>query len=166
MAYGTQNAAYDLSLFDEELNYSTAAPKRQELDEPQRQGRKKQNSRNKVVTLPEEELNKIRRAIPALQMGQYTVSSNYVNGNMAYIRRYTEDSADSLACVSISGSATFKNIPNGKYVDAVTGDVQQVTNGTLTVSSLGKANMRVYVCCASGFTGIDGAVGETTSYLK
>ena len=61
MAYGTQNAAYDLSLFDEELNYSTAAPKRQELDEPQRQGRKKQNSRNKVVTLPEEELNKIRR---------------------------------------------------------------------------------------------------------
>ena len=111
-------------------------------------------------------LNKIRRAIPALQMGQYTVSSNYVNGNMAYIRRYTEDSTDSLACVSISGSATFKNIPNGKYVDAVTGDVQQVTNGTLTVSSLGKANMRVYVCCASGFTGIDGAVGETTSYLK
>ena len=110
-------------------------------------------------------LNKIRRAIPALQMGQYTVSSNYVNGNMAYIRRYTEDSTDSLACVSISGSATFKNVPNGKYVDAVTGDVQQVTNGTLTVSSLGKANMRVYVCCASGFTEIDGAVGETTSYL-
>lgn len=61
MAYGTQNAAYDLSLFDEELNFSTAAPKRQEFDEPQRQGRKKQNSRNKVVKLPEEELNKIRR---------------------------------------------------------------------------------------------------------
>lgn len=61
MAYGTQNAAYDLSLFDEELSYSTAAPKRQESDEPQRQGRKQQNNRNKVVKLPEEELNKIRK---------------------------------------------------------------------------------------------------------
>ena len=61
MAYGTQNAAYDLSLFDEELNYTTAAPKRQEVDEPQSQGKKKLNNRNKVVKLPEEELNKIRR---------------------------------------------------------------------------------------------------------
>ena len=61
MAYGRQNAAYDLSLFDDELNYTSAAPKRQALDEPKRQSRKKQNNRNKVVKLPEEELNKIRR---------------------------------------------------------------------------------------------------------
>lgn len=113
-------------------------------------------------------LNAIRRAVPALQKGQYTVDSNYVSGNMAYIRRYTDakDGIDSLACVSISGGATFKNIPNGKYIDAVTGDVKNVTNGTLTVESLGKANMRVYVCCASNFTGIDGQIGGTTAYLK
>ena len=112
-------------------------------------------------------LNAIRRAIPALQKGQYTTSSTYVSGNMAYIRRYTDEDVDSLACVTISGGATFKNIPNGTYIDAVTGDVQQVTNGTLTVPSIGKANMRVYVCCASGFTGIDGAIGSTsTTYLK
>ena len=113
-------------------------------------------------------LNKIRRAIPALQKGQYTNSSTYVTGgNMAYIRRYTDDSTDSLACVSISGGATFKSIPNGLYIDAVTGDRKTVTNGTLTVSTLGAANMRVYVCCASGFTGINGAIGDTsTTYLK
>ena len=114
-------------------------------------------------------LNAIRAAVPALQKGQYTTDSNYVSGNMAYIRRYTDndEGIDSLALVAISGSATFKNIPNGTYVDAVTGDVQNVTNGTLTVSSLGTANMRVYVCCASGFTGIDGAIGETSlTYLK
>jgi glycosidase len=112
-------------------------------------------------------LNKIRRAVPALQKGQYTTDSKYVSGNMAYIRRYTDDSTDSLACVAISGTATFKNIPNGKYIDAVTGDVKQVTDGTLTVSSLGKANMRVYVCCASGFEGISGAIGDTNlTYLK
>ena len=112
-------------------------------------------------------LNAIRRAIPALQRGQYTVDSRYVSGDMAYIRRLTEEGTDSLACVAISGGATFKGLPNGKYVDAVTGDVKNVTDGTLTVSSIGKANMRVYVCCASGFTGIDGAIGDKTgTYLK
>lgn len=111
-------------------------------------------------------LNAIRRAIPALQKGQYTVNSSNVSGNMAYIRRYTADGVDSLACVSISGGATFKGLPNGKYVDAVTGDVKNVTDGTLTVPSIGSANMRVYVCCATGFTGIDGAIGGTSTYLK
>lgn len=116
-----------------------------------------------------QKLNAIRRAIPALQKGQYTVSSNYVSGgNMSYIRRYTNDDegVDSLALVTVSSGATFKNIPNGTYIDAVTGDVQNVTNGTLTVPSLGKANMRVYVCCASGFTGINGPIGGTSDYLK
>ncbi len=106
-----------------------------------------------------QKLNAIRRAVPALQKGQYTVSSNYVSGNKAYIRRYTDSSVDSLACVTVSDGATFKNIPNGKYVDAVTGEAVNVTNGTLTVPSLGKGNMRVYVCCASGFQGISGAIG-------
>lgn len=111
-------------------------------------------------------LNAIRRAIPALQKGQYTANSSNVSGDMAFIRRYTDDDTDSLALVAISGGATFKGVPNGKYVDAVTGDVQTVSGGTLTVPSIGKANMRVYVCCASGFTGIDGAIGGTSSYIK
>lgn len=114
-------------------------------------------------------LNKMRRAIPALQKGQYTTDSKYVSGgNMAYVRRYTDaaSNVDSLACVAISGGATFTNLPNGTYIDAVTGDVQNVSNGTLTVPSIGTANMRVYVCCASGFTGITGQIGGTTAYLK
>ena len=112
-------------------------------------------------------LNAVRRAIPALQKGQYTTSTNYVSGNMAYVRRYTKDTTDSLACVSISGSATFKGLPNGLYIDAITGDTKTVTDGTLSVSATGKGNMRVYVCCANGFTGIDGAIGETNlTYLK
>ena len=112
-------------------------------------------------------VNAIRRAIPALQKGQYTASSTYVTGgDMSYVRRYTDDNTDSLALVSISSGATFKNIPNGKYVDAVTGDVKYVTDGTLTVTELAKANMRVYVCCASGFTGIDGQIGGDSAYAK
>lgn len=112
-------------------------------------------------------VNAIRRAIPALQKGQYTASSTYVTGgDMSYVRRYTDDNTDSLALVSISSGATFKNIPNGKYVDAVTGDVKYVTDGTLTVPELAKANIRVYVCCASGFTGIDGQIGGDSAYAK
>lgn len=113
-------------------------------------------------------LNAIRRAIPALQKGQYTVDSKYVKGNMAYIRRFTDktEGIDSLACVTVTDGATFNNIPNGKYIDAVTGDVQNVSGGTLTVPATGKGNMRVYVCCASNFTGIDGKIGGDTTYLK
>ena len=112
-------------------------------------------------------LNTIRRAIPALQKGQYTTDDSYVSGNMAYIKRYTADGVDSLACVAVTDGATFKGIPNGKYIDAVTGDTKYVTGGTLSVPSTGKGNMRVYVCCADGFTGITGKLGpDGQVYLK
>lgn len=109
------------------------------------------------------QLNQIRRAIPALQKGQYSAVNN---GGIAFTRRYTENGVDSLACVAISGGATFNNLPNGRYVDAVTGDVQNVSNGTLTVGNLSRGNMRVYVCCAGGFKGISGKIGTNGSYLK
>ena len=86
---------------------------------------------------------------------------------LPYIKRYTGEGIDSLALVAITSGATFKNIPNGKYIDAVTGDVKNVTDGTLTVPAVGKGNMRVYVCCADGFKGISGAIGpDGQSYLK
>jgi glycosidase len=93
------------------------------------------------------ELNLIRRAIPALQMGEYQTGSSYVSGNhLAYIRRYTDATTDSLALVTISGDATFSGIPNGTYTDAVTGDTKTVTNSTLSTSGCtGQGNLRVYV---------------------
>lgn len=57
MAYKNDNAAYDLSLFDDEL-YTTSAPKREE-DEPVRKVKRKQ--KNKVVEFSEENINKARR---------------------------------------------------------------------------------------------------------
>ena len=58
---------------------------------------------------------------------------------MAFIRRYTNpnENVDSLALVTITSEAEFKNIPNGIYVDAATGDKQIVTNGKLNVAAPG-----------------------------
>ena len=130
---------------------------------------------NSTLSKHIQKLNAIRRAVPALQLGQYTTNSNYVSGGMSFIRRYqgpytdhngTTKTVDSLACVSVTDGATFKNIPNGTYVDAVTGTKKTVSNGTLSVESTGKGNMRVYVLQNSSST-VTGAVGPSgQTYLK
>jgi len=113
-------------------------------------------------------LNELRQKIPALRKGQYTTDGNYVSGNIAFIRRYTDEDADidSLALVTLTDGATFKNIPNGKYVDAVSGDVKSVTNGTLTVPAPTSTGLAVYVCCADGFTGLDAELSAAESVLR
>ncbi|MFF1508728.1 carbohydrate binding domain-containing protein [Streptomyces sp. NPDC058326] len=103
-------------------------------------------------------LNQIRRAIPALQMGQY--STEGISGGMAFKRRYTSGGTDSFALVTISGGATYSGVPNGTYTDAVTGDVRTVTHGTLSVAAPGKGNLRVYVLNGPG------KIGSAGPYLK
>ncbi|MEW1906494.1 carbohydrate binding domain-containing protein [Streptomyces sp. NPDC086147] len=103
-------------------------------------------------------LNQIRRAVPALQTGQY--STEGVSGGMAFKRRYTDAGTDSFALVTVSGGATYTGVPNGTYADAVTGDVRTVTNGTLTVAAPGKGNLRVYVLNGPG------RIGTAGPYLK
>ncbi|MGC4000267.1 MAG: alpha-amylase family glycosyl hydrolase [Anaeromyxobacter sp.] len=99
-------------------------------------------------------LNQLRRAIPALQKGQY--STDGVSGNIAFKKRYTSGTVDSMALVTISGNATFSGIPNGTYVDAITGAVATVTGGTLATSGVsGQGNMRIYVLNGPGKIGAD-----------
>jgi glycosidase len=99
-------------------------------------------------------LNQLRRAIPALQMGQYATEG--VSGQMAFKRRYTAGDADSFVLVTVTGEATFTGVPNGTYVDAVSGHTVAVTNGTLSVGAPGKGNLRVYVLGGPGKIGADG----------
>ena len=108
-------------------------------------------------------LNQVRRAVPALQKGQY--SREGVSGNIAYKRRFTEGAVDSFALVAVSQGATFTGIPNGTYVDAVTGDRKVVSNGTLSVSLSGQGNMRAYVLDLPG-NPAPGKVGNGSPYLK
>lgn len=106
-------------------------------------------------------LNLIRRAVPALQKGQY--STEGCSGSLSYKRRYTDSDTDSFVCVTISGDSTFSGVPAGTYVDMITGDTQQCS-GTLTASCSGKGNMRVYVLQTDGAP--DGKIGEDGTYLK
>ncbi|WP_328563988.1 carbohydrate binding domain-containing protein [Streptomyces coelicoflavus] len=99
-------------------------------------------------------LNRIRRAVPALQTGQY--STEGITGDMAFKRRYTDGDPDSFALVTVSGGATYSGIPDGTYRDAVTGDTRTVTDGRLTVAAPGKGNLRVYVLNGAGKIGTDG----------
>lgn len=63
MAYNSKSAAYDLSLFDDESVYTdgTAAPKREKESVHKKNKKADRAKANKVVKLPEDELNKIRR---------------------------------------------------------------------------------------------------------
>ncbi|WP_371934850.1 alpha-amylase family glycosyl hydrolase [Streptomyces sp. KL118A] len=99
-------------------------------------------------------LNLIRRAVPALQSGQY--STEGIDGAMAYKRRYTSGDTDSFALVTVTSAASYTGIPNGTYKDAVTGDTKTVTDGRLAVAAPGKGNLRVYVLDGPGKIGADG----------
>ncbi len=107
-------------------------------------------------------LNKIRAAVPALRKGQY--SNDGCSGKMCFKRRYTDANTDSYVLVTISGDATFTGVLNGRYTDAVTGDVINVNDGTLSAKCSGKGNLRVYVLDTEK-TKAPGKVGTDGKYL-
>ena len=109
-------------------------------------------------------LNQIRRAIPALQKGQYSLA-DITYSDMAFKRRYTDENTDSFVLVTITGNATFNNIPNGSYTEVITGETVNVTNGSLSVEAPGKGNMRVYVL-STDLTEAPGKIGSDTLFLK
>ena len=107
-------------------------------------------------------LNKIRRAIPALQKGQYSTAG--CSGDIAFKRRYTDGTVDSFALVAIGGNATFTDVPSGEYIEVITGKTVTST-GTLTTGEIDKDNMRIYVLKTAN-CGVDGKIGTDGAYLK
>ncbi|MCM1066252.1 MAG: alpha-amylase family glycosyl hydrolase [Muribaculaceae bacterium] len=117
------------------------------------------------LSLHIQRLNKIRAAIPALRKGQYSTEGCTGSGVAAFKRRYTDSTTDSYVLVTIGGAATFTGVENGTYTDAITGDVQTVTNGTLkTKACSGSANMRIYVL-STALTPAPGKIGTDGKYL-
>lgn len=110
-------------------------------------------------------LNQIRRAIPALQKGQY--STQGCSGSIAFKRRYTDNNVDSFALVAINGGATFSGIPGGRYVEVITGSSTTVAEGgTLTTGTIGQDNMRVYVLTGTRGCEVSGKIGKDGTWLK
>lgn len=102
-------------------------------------------------------LSQIRQQIPALRKGQYSKKGCSSQGGYAFKRRYVADGIDSYALVTISAGATFTNVLNGTYVDVISGDVKEVTDGKLITRSFsGKGQMAVYVLNGEGKIGNDG----------
>jgi glycosidase len=100
-------------------------------------------------------LNDMRKAIPALQNGNYNFAGNYPGNGIGFTRSTT----GSFVCVGLAkdGAANFNftGLTNGVYRDAVTGREVNVTNGTLqfNVPSLSAA---VYVLNGPGMIGEGG----------
>lgn len=103
-------------------------------------------------------LNQIRAAVPALRKGQYTFDGCAANGGWAYKRAYKDES---YALVCVNGGATFSNVPDGNYVDIVTGKQYSPAGGKITVDApKTQGQLRVLV---KGWTG--GKVGEHGKFI-
>ncbi len=99
------------------------------------------NTLNSVLSKHLQILNKVRLKVPALRRGQYQKGSS----DLSFVRRYTTNELDSLAVISISNNASFNNLPNGRYVDLISGDIKNVTNGQLNISISSKGDLAIYV---------------------
>lgn len=101
-------------------------------------------------------LNAIRKALPALQNGNWNWAGNAPDNGVGY----TRESGSSFVCVGLAkdGSASFNftGIPNGIYRDAVTGREVNVTNGNLAFS-VASTSAGIYVKDGPGMIGESGA---------
>ncbi|MBD5543631.1 MAG: leucine-rich repeat protein [Lachnospiraceae bacterium] len=120
---------------------------------------------NNPLSLHIQRLNRLRACIPALRKGQY--STEGCNGGMSFKRRYTDADTDSFVLVAISGDATFTGIPNGRYVDAITGAEANVSNGTLATSGIkGQGDLRVYVLDTGDKTPFLGMIDGKSQFMS
>lgn len=102
-------------------------------------------------------LNQIRAAVPALRKGQYTFDGCSARGGWAFKRAYR----DSYALVALNGGAVFSNVPDGNYVDLVTGQKYTPAGGSITVDAPAtKGQLRVLVKDWSG-----GKVGDDGKFI-
>jgi hypothetical protein len=116
-------------------------------------------------------LNKIRHAVPALQMGQYS-TDGCSGGWAAFKRRYTGtvggQSIDSFVLVGIGQSSfTFNGVLPGTYVDCVTGNTITTDGSSVSfsVGSGGDAGLGVYVWDGP-VTPAPGKINQNSPYLQ
>lgn len=118
------------------------------------------------------DLNRIRLAVPALQMGQYSTEGH--NGGWAgYKRRYTGtnkitgESVDSYALVGVgAGTHSWSGVLSGEYVDVISGNTVSANGGSISVSAHGSDDAALVVLVKTGLaTAAPGKVAKESPYL-
>ena len=102
-------------------------------------------------------LNQIRKAVPALQKAPTTLVNEW-GGGISFVRDY--NNGESVAIVGLAAGASqninVDGIGNGRYVDAVTGNVVTVENGRLSFT-VKSHSAGIYILNGPGKIGQDGA---------
>jgi glycosidase len=118
------------------------------------------------------DLNKIRLAVPALQMGQYSKDGH--NGGWAgYKRRYTGtnkitgEKVDSYALVGVgSGTHSWSGVLDGEYVNVITGDTVSASGGSIKCAASGSGGAALVVLVKTGLaTPAPGKVAKESPHL-
>lgn len=101
-------------------------------------------------------LNQIRRTIPALQRAPTSQVSEWGSG-LSFVRDYNNGESYAVVGLAMGGdqNITVSNVRNGSYVDAVTGTVIGVSNGTISFHVSGNS-AGIYVLNGPGKIGTDG----------
>lgn len=118
------------------------------------------------------DLNRMRIAIPALQMGQYS-KDGHTGGWAGYKRRYTGknkitgESVDSYVLVGVgAGTHSWTGALDGTYIDAVTGKTATCSGGKISFSVGGDAGAGLGVYVLQGLaTPAPGKVAKESPYL-
>lgn len=118
------------------------------------------------------DLNRIRLAVPALQMGQYS-TEGHTGGWAGYKRRYTGtnkitgESVDSYALVGVgAGAHSWTGVLSGEYVDIISGNTVSANGGSISVSAHGSDDAALVVLVKTGLaTAAPGKVAKESPYL-
>lgn len=101
-------------------------------------------------------LNAIRKAIPALQKGDWEWAGNGGYYGVGYVREYNGQTVAVGLAKDQQVGFSFSGLPNGTYRDAVTGHEVQVTGGGLTFT-VAPSSAGIYVLNGPGLVGDLGA---------
>lgn len=118
------------------------------------------------------DLNRIRAAIPALQMGQYS-TEGHSGGWAGYKRRYTgknkitNENVDSYALVGVgAGTHSWEGILNGDYVNVITGKTVTASDGKISCAASGSSDSALVVLVKTGLaTAAPGKLAKESPFL-
>ena len=118
------------------------------------------------------DLNRIRAAIPALQMGQYS-TEGHSGGWAGYKRRYTgknkitNENVDSYALVGVgAGTHSWEGVLNGDYVNVITGNTVTASDGKISCAASGSSDSALVVLVKTGLaTAAPGKLAKESPFL-